>query len=76
MRQLLLQYAVVGGMPEAVNTFVDTKQMEQVLQIQKDIVQSYEDDMMKERIRQVFVNAFAPYRDNSARKTKSFNIPL
>ena len=47
MRQLLLQYAVVGGMPEAVNTFVDTKQMEQVLQIQKDIVQSYEDDMIK-----------------------------
>ena len=47
MRQLLLQYVVVGGMPEAVQKFVDTKQMNQVLQIQRDIVRSYEDDMVK-----------------------------
>lgn len=47
MRQLLLQYAVVGGMPDAVQTFVDTKQMDEVLQIQRDIVRSYEDDMVK-----------------------------
>lgn len=31
MKQLLLQYVVVGGMPDAVQTFVDTKQMDQVL---------------------------------------------
>ena len=47
MRQLLLQYVVVGGMPEAVQKFADTKQMNQVLQIQRDIVRSYEDDMVK-----------------------------
>lgn len=47
MRELLLQYAVVGGMPDAVQTFVDTKQMNLVLQIQRDIVRSYEDDMVK-----------------------------
>ena len=47
MRQLLLQYTVVGGMPDAVQTFVDTKQMDQVLQIQRDIIRSYEDDMVK-----------------------------
>lgn len=47
MRQLLLQYAVVGGMPEAVQTFVDSKQMDMVLRIQRDIVRSYEDDMVK-----------------------------
>ena len=47
MRQLLLQYAVVGGMPDAVQTFVDSKQMGEVLQIQRDIVRSYEDDMVK-----------------------------
>lgn len=46
-RQLLLQYTVVGGMPDAVQTFVDTKQMDTVLQIQRDIVRSYEDDMIK-----------------------------
>lgn len=47
LRELLLQYAVVGGMPDAVQTFVDTKRMDEVLQIQRDIVRSYEDDMIK-----------------------------
>ena len=47
LRQLMLQYAVVGGMPDAVQTFVDTKQMDEVLSIQRDIVRSYEDDMAK-----------------------------
>ncbi|MCC8130832.1 MAG: ATP-binding protein [Oscillospiraceae bacterium] len=47
MRQLLLQYTVVGGMPDVVQTFVNTKQMDEVLAIQRDIVHSYEDDMVK-----------------------------
>ena len=47
MRELMLQYTVVGGMPDAVQTFVDTRQMDRVLQIQRDIVRSYEDDMVK-----------------------------
>ncbi len=47
MRSLLLQYSVVGGMPDAVQTFVDTRQMNSVLTIQRDIVRSYEDDMVK-----------------------------
>ena len=47
MRELLLQYTVVGGMPEAVQTFVDTKRADEVLRIQRDIIRSYEDDMVK-----------------------------
>ena len=47
MRQLLLQYTVVGGMPDVVQTFINTKQMDEVLQIQRDIIRSYEDDMVK-----------------------------
>lgn len=47
MRQLVLQYAVVGGMPDAVECFVDTKQVNRVLSIQRDIVRAYEDDMVK-----------------------------
>ncbi|MBP5293868.1 MAG: ATP-binding protein [Clostridia bacterium] len=47
MRQLLLQYAVVGGMPDAVQVFLETKQMDEVLRVQRDIVRSYEDDMVK-----------------------------
>ncbi|MBO4316891.1 MAG: ATP-binding protein [Mailhella sp.] len=47
MRELLLLYAVTGGMPEAVQCLVQTKNLSQVLQIQRDIVRAYLDDMIK-----------------------------
>lgn len=34
-------------MPDAVQTFVTSRQMDEVLRIQRDIVRSYEDDMVK-----------------------------
>ena len=46
MQELMLQYTVVGGMPEVVQKFVDTKQMNAVLMLQRDIIRSY-DDMVK-----------------------------
>lgn len=65
MKQLLLQYAVVGGMPEAVQAFVDTKQINTVLEIQRDIVRDYEDDMVK----------YADSRDKSSIKECFQSIP-
>lgn len=47
LRQLLLQYAVVGGMPAVVQTFVKTHQMNIVLQMQRSILSDYEEDMVK-----------------------------
>lgn len=47
MRELLNEYAVVGGMPDAVQSFVDNHDAAKVLQIQRDIVRAYEDDMVK-----------------------------
>ncbi len=47
MQELMLQYTVVGGMPEVVQKFIDTKQMNAVLTLQRDIIRSYEDDMVK-----------------------------
>ena len=47
MRGLLLQYVVTGGMPDVVQQFVDTRQTGSVLQMQRDIICSYEDDMIK-----------------------------
>ena len=47
MRSLLLEYVVVGGMPDAVQSFVMNHDMRQVLRIQRDIVRAYEDDMVK-----------------------------
>lgn len=47
MYELMLQYTVVGGMPAVVQKFVDTKQMNLVLELQRNIIHSYEDDMVK-----------------------------
>ena len=47
MKQLMLQYTIVGGMPEAVNTFIATHDIGQVQSIQRAIINEYEDDMVK-----------------------------
>ncbi len=46
-RELLTQYAIVGGMPEAVKAFVETKQIGKVLAIQRRIIDDYKADMVK-----------------------------
>lgn len=46
-RELILLYTAVGGMPEVVKTLVETKNLEKTLQVQRDLIRSYEDDMVK-----------------------------
>ena len=46
-RELLNQYVIVGGMPEAVTAFLETKQIGKVLSIQRRIVDEYKTDMVK-----------------------------
>lgn len=47
MHKLLLEYVTVGGMPAVVNEFIESHQMNAVIKIQRDIVASYRDDMIK-----------------------------
>ncbi len=46
-RQLLLEYVVVGGMPEAVSTMLTTHDLNQVIKVQQSIIQEYQADMIK-----------------------------
>lgn len=46
-RELLHQYVIVGGMPEAVSTFMETKQIGKVLAVQRRIIDEYKADMVK-----------------------------
>lgn len=46
-RELLRLYVIVGGMPEAVTTFIETKQIGKVLNIQRRIIDEYKVDMIK-----------------------------
>ncbi len=47
LHNLMLQYTVVGGMPEVVDLFIETHDMSKVLRTQKDILSGYKDDMVK-----------------------------
>ena len=47
MREIVLNYTVVGGMPAAVVEFIESKTLNKVLHIQRDIVEGYKDDMLK-----------------------------
>ena len=47
MLQHFKNYIVVGGMPEVVETFIETKDYNKVLNIQKDIIEQYKEDIQK-----------------------------
>lgn len=79
MRQLLLQYTVVGGMPAVVQHFVDSKQMDEVLAMQRDIVRDYEDDMIKyaeDRDKPLIRECFESIPKQLARENKKFQYSL
>ena len=78
-RELLHQYVVVGGMPEVVTTFMDTKQIGKVLAVQRRIVEEYKSDMVKyaatadkSRIRECFESTPAQL----AREYKKFSYTV
>ncbi len=47
LRELLLLYIVIGGMPEAINCYFSTHNMSEVLMVQRSIVDDYRADMIK-----------------------------
>ena len=47
MLRYFKEYICVGGLPEAVNTFIATGDMNQVYQEQRDILEEYKDDFGK-----------------------------
>lgn len=78
-RELLLQYVAVGGMPDVVQTFVDTKQMNTVLQTQRDIIRSYEDDMVKyadEKDKPLIKECFQSIPKQLAKENKKFRYSV
>ena len=47
MFQLLLQYTIIGGMPAVVENFTQNKNAALSLSMQRNLLRSYEDDMVK-----------------------------
>lgn len=47
MTQLLYRYVIVGGLPEVVNCFLETQNIELIYKVQRNLVDEYEEDMVK-----------------------------
>ncbi len=47
MMELLYRYVIVGGLPEVVNTFLDTRNIELTYRVQRNLIAEYEEDMIK-----------------------------
>ena len=47
MMELLYRYVIVGGLPEVVNTFLETKNIELTYRVQRNLIAEYEEDMVK-----------------------------
>lgn len=47
MEKLLKEYYIVGGMPEAVKTYIETKNYDEVEEVQNEILSDYADDFAK-----------------------------
>ncbi len=47
MTELLYRYVIVGGLPEAVNCFLETKNIERIYKLQRNLIAGYEEDMVK-----------------------------
>ena len=47
MMELLHRYVIVGGLPEVVNTFLETKNIELTYKVQRNLIAEYEEDMVK-----------------------------
>ena len=47
MMELLYRYIIVGGLPEVVNCFLETKNVELIYEKQRTLITEYEEDMVK-----------------------------
>ncbi len=47
MMELLYRYIIVGGLPEVVNCFLETKNIELIYKAQRNLIAEYEEDMVK-----------------------------
>ena len=47
LMELLYRYVIVGGLPDVVNCFLETKNIELIYKMQRNLIAEYEEDMVK-----------------------------
>ena len=78
MMELLYRYVIVGGLPEVVNCFLETKNIELIYKVQRNLIVEYEEDMVKyadDADKLIFVSVLSPSRNNWLRRIRNFSTP-
>jgi len=79
LNKLFLEYIVVGGMPEAVLTFLETKNIGLVTAVQKEILDDYSKDIAKyasKNVREKVKECYSSIPDQLAMENKKFQYKL
>lgn len=79
MMELFLRYIIVGGMPEAVNTFIDSHNLDKVRKVQTRIIDEYKDDMVKysnDSVKSNIRESFDSIPRQLAKENKKFQYSL
>lgn len=53
MMELLYRYVIVGGLPEVVNCFLETKNIELIYKLQRNLIAEYEEDRSNMQMMQI-----------------------
>ena len=79
LNKMFLYYIVVGGMPEAVVTYLNTSNIYEVIKVQKQIIEGYQNDIgkytsktMREKARECFLSI----PDQLAKDNKKFQYKV
>ena len=79
LNKMFLYYIVVGGMPEAVVTYLNTSNIYEVIKVQKQIIEGYQNDIgkytsktMREKARECFLSI----PDQLAKENKKFQYKV
>ena len=79
LNKMFLYYIVVGGMPEAVVTYLNTSNIYEVIKVQKQIIEGYQNDIgkytsktMREKARECFLSI----SDQLAKDNKKFQYKV
>ena len=79
LNKMFLHYIVVGGMPEAVMTYINTNNIYDVLEVQKRIIEDYKNDIAKyatKTIREKARECFESIPDQLAKDNKKFQYKV
>lgn len=76
MMDLLYRYIIVGGLPDVVNRYLETKNIELIYRMQRNLIAEYEEDMVKYADKPHIRECFESIPKQLAKENKKFQYSI